>query len=110
MLTAWTAMEHIHQGNGCLLVVPGSHKDHLMPHGFPGWVENQRTVPVRTRVECIEKRSVVILPAPGASWMTQNYSGGCKCEREEGIAKDKLNKMGIEAELAFAHIWRIRSR
>jgi phytanoyl-CoA hydroxylase len=35
---AWTAMEKIHRGNGCLVVVPGSHKDgRLHVHEYPKW-------------------------------------------------------------------------
>ncbi|KAF8355278.1 hypothetical protein PRIPAC_96901 [Pristionchus pacificus] len=34
---AWTAMEVINRANGCLVVVPGTHKGHLLPHGYPKW-------------------------------------------------------------------------
>ncbi|KAE9554868.1 hypothetical protein FO519_001896 [Halicephalobus sp. NKZ332] len=34
---AWTAMEWIHRGNGCLVVVPGSHKGELLVHDYPKW-------------------------------------------------------------------------
>ncbi|CAD6196727.1 unnamed protein product [Caenorhabditis auriculariae] len=34
---AWTAMEKITKENGCLEVVPGSHKLELLPHGYPDW-------------------------------------------------------------------------
>lgn len=34
---AWTAMEWIHRGNGCLVVVPGTHKGELLPHEYPKW-------------------------------------------------------------------------
>jgi len=36
---AWTAMEWVHRGNGCLVVVPGSHKDpgKLLHHEYPNW-------------------------------------------------------------------------
>lgn len=34
---AWTAMEHIDRNNGCLCVLPGSHKGDLKPHGYPKW-------------------------------------------------------------------------
>lgn len=34
---AWTAMEWVHRGNGCLVVVPGSHKGPLYPHDYPKW-------------------------------------------------------------------------
>ncbi|KJH49260.1 Phytanoyl-CoA dioxygenase [Dictyocaulus viviparus] len=34
---AWTAMELINRANGCLVVVPGSHRGVLLPHGYPKW-------------------------------------------------------------------------
>ncbi|XP_045868483.1 phytanoyl-CoA dioxygenase, peroxisomal-like [Meles meles] len=33
----WTAMEHIDRNNGCLCVLPGSHKGDLKPHAYPKW-------------------------------------------------------------------------
>lgn len=37
IVCAWTAMEHIHRGNGCLVVLPGTHKGQLLPHEYPKW-------------------------------------------------------------------------
>ena len=37
IVCAWTAMEHIHRGNGCLVVLPGTHKGPLLEHGYPKW-------------------------------------------------------------------------
>ncbi|EYC22791.1 hypothetical protein Y032_0016g2950 [Ancylostoma ceylanicum] len=34
---AWTAMERINRANGCLVVVPGTHKGTLLPHEYPKW-------------------------------------------------------------------------
>ncbi|GMT25553.1 hypothetical protein PFISCL1PPCAC_16850, partial [Pristionchus fissidentatus] len=34
---AWTALVDVNRGNGCLVVLPGSHKSELMPHGYPKW-------------------------------------------------------------------------
>ena len=33
----WTALEPCTRENGCLVVVPGSHKGELLPHENPGW-------------------------------------------------------------------------
>ena len=30
-------MEKINKENGCLTVLPGSHKGELLPHGYPDW-------------------------------------------------------------------------
>ncbi|CAL4125953.1 unnamed protein product, partial [Meganyctiphanes norvegica] len=37
IVCAWTAMEKIDTENGCLFVVPGSHKGTLQPHEYPEW-------------------------------------------------------------------------
>ena len=37
IVCAWTAMEHIHRENGCLVVLPVTHKGELLPHGYPNW-------------------------------------------------------------------------
>ena len=37
IVCAWTAMQTISRKNGGLCVLPGSHKTHLRPHGYPQW-------------------------------------------------------------------------
>ncbi|GBG34873.1 Phytanoyl-CoA dioxygenase, peroxisomal [Hondaea fermentalgiana] len=37
IIATWVAMEHIHRDNGCLAVIPGSHKGPLLTHGNPDW-------------------------------------------------------------------------
>jgi len=37
IVCAWTAMERVHRGNGCLVIVPESHKGKLLDHGYPKW-------------------------------------------------------------------------
>ena len=37
IVCSWTAMEHVHQRNGCLVVLPGTHKGQLLPHVYPKW-------------------------------------------------------------------------
>ncbi|XP_070457280.1 phytanoyl-CoA dioxygenase, peroxisomal isoform X3 [Equus przewalskii] len=37
IVCAWTAMEHIDRNNGCLAVLPGTHKSSLKPHHYPQW-------------------------------------------------------------------------
>jgi len=38
IVCAWAAMEHVHRDNGCLTVVPGSHRQYpLLPHSYPEW-------------------------------------------------------------------------
>lgn len=37
IVASWTAMENINKQNGCLVVIPGSHKTELLEHGYPEW-------------------------------------------------------------------------
>jgi hypothetical protein len=37
IVAAWTAMERVNEDNGCLVVVPGTHKGELLPHNYPKW-------------------------------------------------------------------------
>uniref|UniRef100_A0A8C9QLH0 Phytanoyl-CoA dioxygenase, peroxisomal n=1 Tax=Spermophilus dauricus TaxID=99837 RepID=A0A8C9QLH0_SPEDA len=37
IVCAWTAMEHTDRNNGCLAVLPGTHKLPLKPHDYPQW-------------------------------------------------------------------------
>jgi len=37
IVCSWTAMERADRQNGCLVVIPGSHKQPLQPHGYPEW-------------------------------------------------------------------------
>lgn len=37
IVCAWTAMEKINRHNGCLVVVPGSHKGQFLRHDYPNW-------------------------------------------------------------------------
>jgi phytanoyl-CoA hydroxylase len=37
IVCAWTAMEKINRQNGCLVVVPGTHKGEFHKHAYPNW-------------------------------------------------------------------------
>ncbi|XP_046584924.1 phytanoyl-CoA dioxygenase, peroxisomal-like isoform X1 [Haliotis rubra] len=37
IVCSWTAMEPVNRQNGCLVVLPGSHKGELLEHGYPEW-------------------------------------------------------------------------
>ncbi|XP_064224496.1 phytanoyl-CoA dioxygenase, peroxisomal isoform X3 [Aotus nancymaae] len=37
IVCAWTAMEPINRNNGCLVVLPGTHRGSLKPHDYPKW-------------------------------------------------------------------------
>ncbi|XP_069084849.1 phytanoyl-CoA dioxygenase, peroxisomal-like [Pleurodeles waltl] len=37
IVCAWTAMERIDRSNGCLVALPGTHKESLKQHDYPEW-------------------------------------------------------------------------
>lgn len=37
IVCSWTAMEKVNRQNGCLVVLPGTHKGVLKPHVYPDW-------------------------------------------------------------------------
>ncbi|KAK7580099.1 hypothetical protein V9T40_000728 [Parthenolecanium corni] len=37
IVASWTAMERVTVDNGCLFVLPGTHKGNLHPHTYPDW-------------------------------------------------------------------------
>jgi phytanoyl-CoA hydroxylase len=37
IVASWTALERVTRENGCLAIVPGSHKGELLPHGNMDW-------------------------------------------------------------------------
>lgn len=37
IVCSWTAMQKVNRQNGCLVVLPGTHKGELLPHGYPKW-------------------------------------------------------------------------
>jgi len=37
IVAAWSAIDHCTRENGCLVVVPGSHRGELLEHGNPDW-------------------------------------------------------------------------
>ncbi|XP_075221279.1 phytanoyl-CoA dioxygenase, peroxisomal-like isoform X2 [Lycorma delicatula] len=37
IVAAWTAMEKVTTENGCLIVLPGTHKGSLLKHDYPNW-------------------------------------------------------------------------
>jgi len=40
IVCAWTAMEKVTRANGCLVVLPGTHKEPLKKHTYPDWEVN----------------------------------------------------------------------
>ncbi|KAG8198530.1 hypothetical protein JTE90_026433 [Oedothorax gibbosus] len=37
IVCSWTALERVNRDNGCLAVIPGTHRGELLRHGYPDW-------------------------------------------------------------------------
>lgn len=37
VVCSWTAMQKVNRENGCLVVLPGTHKGELLQHDYPEW-------------------------------------------------------------------------
>lgn len=59
IVASWTAMERVNEDNGCLVVIPGSHKGNLLPHDYPKW--DQGVNKAFHRVEGFENHPLVPL-------------------------------------------------
>lgn len=67
----WTALTHASRENGCLAVIPGSHKGELLPHENPGWehvnhgfhgVADEEQLPARQHVEMQRGETLLFHP------------------------------------------------
>ena len=45
IVCAWTAMEKVDRSNGCLVVLPGTHKGTLLKHDYPKWEASFMFIP-----------------------------------------------------------------
>ncbi|XP_021926899.1 phytanoyl-CoA dioxygenase, peroxisomal-like isoform X1 [Zootermopsis nevadensis] len=59
IVAAWTAMESVNENNGCLVVIPGTHKGELQSHDYPKW--NHTINKAFHRVEGFENQPLVSL-------------------------------------------------
>jgi len=137
IVCAWTAMERITPANGCLIVLPGTHKGVLLQHDYPEWENgvNKMYHGVRGYDDhpCVhlsmEKGDTVffhpILIHGSGPNRTQGFRKAISCHystthaefidvrgtSQENIAKEVeviAKRRGLE--LDFASFWRFRSR
>ena len=53
-MCSWTAMEKVHRENGCLVVLPGTHRSgQLLKHVYPDW-KVQYMYMYRVRLYCVK--------------------------------------------------------
>ncbi|XP_029329680.1 phytanoyl-CoA dioxygenase, peroxisomal isoform X2 [Mus caroli] len=91
IVCAWTAMEHIDRNNGCLVVLPGTHKGTLKPHAYPKW----------EAISChFGSSDCQFIDVSGTS--------------QENIAKEVVEmaekKYGFQGVMDFKDTWMFRSR
>ncbi|KAK3856487.1 hypothetical protein Pcinc_037194 [Petrolisthes cinctipes] len=137
IVCAWTAMEKINENNGCLFVVPGSHKGVLEQHEYPEWENGVNKMyhgvrgfdDVPKSLLSMEKGDTVffhpiLLHGSGAN-RTKHFRKAISCHysasdshyidvkgtTQENIAKEveELAKKR-NADLDFKDIWKFRSR
>jgi len=135
IVASWTAMERINEQNGCLFVIPGSHKSKLYPHGYPSEVKNKAYHGVqgfdhipRVNLEMEKGDTVFFHPlllhgsGPNTSKGfrkaisvhyadSNSYFVNVKGTSQENIEKEIIaltTKMGTS--LSFVDIWKYKSR
>jgi len=138
IVCAWTAMEKIDTNNGCLFVVPGSHRGQLEQHDYPEWENGVNKMYHGVRgfdhlpktMLCMEKGDTVffhpILLHGSGSNNTKHFRKAISCHyasshceyidirgtSQENIAlevEEIARRRGMEG-LDFKGIWKIRSR
>lgn len=137
IVAAWTAMESVNEDNGCLVVIPGTHKGVLLPHDYPKW--NHKVNKAFHRVEgfadhplvplAMEKGDTVffhpILIHGSGINKTKGFRKAISCHyaasecnyidvkgtTQENIAKEvqeMASRRGFESD--FQALWKYRSR
>ncbi|XP_068204119.1 phytanoyl-CoA dioxygenase, peroxisomal-like [Palaemon carinicauda] len=138
IVCAWTAMEKINEDNGCLFVLPGSHKGQLEQHEYPEWEKGVNKMYHGVRgfddepksLLCMEKGDTVffhpILLHGSGDNRTEHFRKAISCHyaasecnyidvrgtTQESIAKEVeeiAKKRGVTG-LDFKEIWKLRSR
>ncbi|XP_069703085.1 phytanoyl-CoA dioxygenase, peroxisomal-like [Periplaneta americana] len=137
IVASWTAMERVNEDNGCLVVIPGSHKGNLLPHDYPKWdhgvnkafhrvegYEDHPLVPLH-----MEKGDTVffhpilihgsgINKTKGFRKAISCHYGASECEyievggtTQENIAKE-IEEMAVKRgiHLDFQSLWKYRGR
>lgn len=83
IVCSWTAMEHVHKKNGCLVVLPGTHKTHLLPHAYPKWevIECSGWGVVLVMRGCVVSPRAELTNCIMGSWTMTPVTPGCtwKC-------------------------------
>lgn len=138
VVCSWTAMEPVNRQNGCLVVVPGTHRGELLPHGYPEWaggvnkmyhgIKDYSDNLPRVHLEMERGDTVffhpILIHGSGAN-RTSGFRKAISCHYaasecqyfdvkgtlQEDIAKEVLEVAARRGLLIdFADVWRLRSR
>ncbi|CAF0921090.1 unnamed protein product [Adineta steineri] len=139
IVCSWTAMEHTYRDNGCLVVLPGTHKGKMEQHIYPDWeggnnkmylgIDNFDTNRERQYIEMWEGDTVFFHPLLIHGSGTNRTSGfrkiischfadsSChyvRCEEfQENMAnefRDAFRKRTGHYDATFQDLWKHRSR
>jgi len=139
IVCAWTAMERVDRKNGCLSVMPGTHRGPLLPHGYPEWEGKVNKAyhgilnypPPKERVHLVMEPGDTVFFHPqlihgSGSNKTQGYRKAISCHYsssdcefidvkgtiQESIAEE-VESMGLKKaglKITFQEIWLLKSR
>uniref|UniRef100_S4RVT9 Phytanoyl-CoA dioxygenase, peroxisomal n=1 Tax=Petromyzon marinus TaxID=7757 RepID=S4RVT9_PETMA len=140
IVCSWTAMQTINRQNGCLVVLPGTHKGELKQHDYPEWeggvnkmyhgVRDYDPTMPRVHLDMEEGDTVFFHPLLIHGSGMNNTDGfrksischyassecnyievkGTSQENIENEVKDIVRKRHGITELDFSDVWRIKGR
>ncbi|XP_046534943.1 phytanoyl-CoA dioxygenase, peroxisomal isoform X2 [Equus quagga] len=130
IVCAWTAMEHIDRNNGCLVVLPGTHKGSLKPHDYPQWQDYDEN---NTRVHLVMEKGDTVFFHPllihgSGRNKTQGFrkaischfaSANCHYIDVKGTSQENIEKevvrfanelFKVKQDINLKDVWRFRAR
>ncbi|XP_068624030.1 probable phytanoyl-CoA dioxygenase [Battus philenor] len=140
ILASWTAMDRVTRENGCLYVIPGSHRDHtrIIPHQSPSdsdkflyhGISDESLAPEENRIHLLMEPGDTVFFHPllihGSGPNTsQNYrksisshfaNGECQYVPVEGTVQEPVAKMVEETlrrkniNLNYTDTWRFKNK
>uniref|UniRef100_A0A671T5Z2 phytanoyl-CoA dioxygenase n=1 Tax=Sinocyclocheilus anshuiensis TaxID=1608454 RepID=A0A671T5Z2_9TELE len=118
IVCSWTAMEKVHRGNGCLVVLPGSHHGTLQEHDYPEWEGGVNKMyhgvrnydPNHPRVHLEMEKGDTAISCHYAS--SDCYYIDVKGTTQENISNEvkelAAKKYGVDDTVSFHDTWALR--
>ncbi|HLU22396.1 phytanoyl-CoA dioxygenase family protein [Lederbergia graminis] len=108
LTAAWIAMEDVDEENGCLWVIPGSHKDGLRPHGrvkdsseHEAWTDETEGVDLSKQIPVVMKEGDIVffhnllIHSSGKNRSTDRWRKSYVCHyvrHDSEVVREDLNK------------------